>query len=214
MTASFASRIYICQVYHYSAKGLKANTLITIDGGTYDITTTDDGIHSDGNIVINGGKITISSKDDGIHADGMVEINDGTLDITAAEGIEGTYVKINGGTINISASDDGINAGNKSNAYSVKIEINGGYITIKMGSGDTDAIDSNGDLYISGGTLDITAQSPFDYDGTAKYTGGTIIVNGTTTNQITNQMMGGPNGGQNGNMNQMGPNGNQRRGMR
>ena len=60
-----------------------------------------------------------------------------------------------------------------------------------MGQGDTDAIDSNGNLYINGGTLDIKAQSPFDYDGEAKHTGGTIIVNGTTTNQITNQMMGG-----------------------
>ena len=30
---------------------------------------------------------------------------------------------------------------------------------------DTDAIDSNGDLTINGGTFDITAQSAFDYDG-------------------------------------------------
>ena len=71
-----------------------------------------------------------------------------------------------------------------------------------MGQGDTDAIDSNGNLYINGGTIDITASSPFDYDGEAKYTNGTIIVNGTTTNEITNQMMGGemPHGNmQNGN---------------
>ena len=60
-----------------------------------------------------------------------------------------------------------------------------------MGSGDTDGIDSNGNLYINGGIIDITANSPFDYDGEAKYNGGTIIVNGTETNTITNQMMGG-----------------------
>jgi len=178
-----------------SLKGLKAVSLIVIDGGTFNINTTDDGIHSNGNIIIDNGTFTINSNDDAIHADGKIEINEGTLNIDAAEGIEATYVLINGGTININASDDGINAGNKSSAYSVKIEINGGYITIKMASGDTDGIDSNGNIYINGGTIDITANSPFDYDGEAKYTGGTIIVNGTTTNEITNLMMGGMNGG-------------------
>ena len=44
---------------------------------------------------------------------------------------------------------------------------------------------------MNGGKIDITGQSPFDYDGIAEYNGGTIIVNGTTTNKITNQMMGG-----------------------
>lgn len=67
-----------------------------------------------------------------------------------------------------------------------------------MGQGDTDAIDSNGDLYINGGTLNITAQSPFDYDGQANYTGGTMIVNGSETTTITNQMMGGGMGGMQG----------------
>ena len=65
-----------------------------------------------------------------------------------------------------------------------------------MGQGDTDGIDSNGNLYINGGTINITANSPFDYDGEAKYNGGTIIVNGEETNTITNQMMGGGPGGQ------------------
>ena len=132
----------------------------------------------------------------------MIVINDGTFNITAAEGIEATYIKINGGTINISASDDGINAANKSSYYSIAVEINGGYITIKMGAGDTDAIDSNGNIYINGGTIDITGNSAFDYDGKAEYNGGTLIVNGTQTNTITNQFMGGGmNGGRQMNQN-------------
>ena len=61
-----------------------------------------------------------------------------------------------------------------------------------MGQGDTDAIDSNGDIVINDGTININAQSPFDYDGEAKYKGGIIIVNGKATNKITNQMMGMP----------------------
>jgi hypothetical protein len=63
-----------------------------------------------------------------------------------------------------------------------------------MGSGDTDGVDSNGNIILNGGTLDITAQSPFDYDGTAQNNGATIIVNGSETDTITNQMMGGHGG--------------------
>lgn len=174
-----------------SSKGVKAGKEITINSGNITVNSTDDSIHSNGSIIINGGTLTINSGDDGIHADGMIVINAGTFNIIAAEGIEATYVKINDGTINISASDDGINAGRKSTDYAITIEINGGYITIKMGQGDTDGIDSNGNIYINGGTIDITGNSPFDYDGTAEYNGGTLIVNGTQTNSITNQFMGG-----------------------
>ena len=95
--------------------------------------------------------------------------------------------------INITASDDWINAASKSKSYEVAVVINWWYIKIVMWAWDTDGIDSNGNLYINGGTVDITANSPFDYDGTAKLNGGTIIVNGTQTNTITNQMMGGGN---------------------
>ena len=69
-----------------------------------------------------------------------------------------------------------------------------------MGSGDTDGIDANGNIYINGGTIDITAASPFDYDGQAEYKGGTLIVNGEQTTTITNQMMGGGMRGGQGNM--------------
>ena len=196
-----------------STKGIKAGINIIINGGTYDLSTTDDGIHSNGNVTINDGKFNITSDDDAIHADGMVEINKGTFTISAHEGVEATYVKINGGDINISASDDGINAGNKSSNYSVAIEINGGNTTIKMGSGDTDGIDSNGNIFINGGTINITGNSAFDYDGKAEYNGGTIIVNGETTNTITNQFMGGGQMGQGGMNNGMQGNMNMRGGM-
>ena len=170
---------------------------IIIENGNIIIESQVDGIQAETNLKIDGGSYEVTAGDDGIHANGMLQIDDGTFNITAAEGLEATYVKINGGTINIQASDDGINGANKSDSYSVTVEINNGNLTIKMGSGDTDAIDSNGNIYINGGTIDITGNSPFDYDGKAEYNGGTIIVNGTQTNTITNQMMGGEmqNGG-------------------
>lgn len=174
-----------------SMKAIKAVGNIYITSGTFNVNSEDDSIHSNGDIVITDGTFTLSSSDDGVHADGLLEINGGTFTITSSEGLEATYIKINDGNITINASDDGINAANKSTNYSVKVEINGGDIKVKMGSGDTDGIDSNGDIYINGGTINITGNSPFDYDGTAKYSGGTMIVNGTETTQITNQMMGG-----------------------
>ena len=64
-----------------------------------------------------------------------------------------------------------------------------------MGSGDTDAIDSNGDITITGGTIDITAQSATDFDGTGTLSGGTLTVNGSEVTELTSQMMGGMGGG-------------------
>ena len=185
-----------------ASKAFEANDSILINDGSFTITAGTDGFHSEndeddtkGEVVILGGSININAKDDAIHGQSAVTIEGGTLDIEAGEGIESTQVTIRDGTLNITASDDAINAGQKSKAYSPVITISGGNITIVMAAGDTDAIDSNGDIYISGGTIDITAQSPFDYDGKGEYTGGTIVVNGETINSLSNQMMGGFAGG-------------------
>ena len=74
------------------------------------------------------------------------------------------------------------------------MEITGGTLTIRMASGDTDGVDSNGNLIISGGTIDVTGQSTFDCDGTVTFTGGTVIVNGQQVTTIPTQMMGGRGG--------------------
>ena len=174
-----------------SAVGIRANDSIRIAEGTLNITAGTDGIHAEnssddskGYIFIAKGTIKIEAGDDCIHGGSVVQIDDGTITLDGAEGIEGTYVQINGSTININATGDGINAGSKSESYPVTIEITGGEITIVMASGDTDGIDSNGDLKISGGTINVTGSGSFDYDGNAEFTGGTIIVNGTKLDTI------------------------------
>ena len=177
-----------------SYKAIKSDNEITISGGTFVINSVDDAIHSDGDITIDDGSFDIVSSDDAIHADKMVTINGGDFTIEAHEGIEGTYIKINGGDIDISASDDGINAAQKVSDYTATFEMNDGNLSVNMGQGDTDAIDSNGYIYINGGTINITAQSAFDYDSGAEHNGGTIIINGTETDEITNQFGGGMQG--------------------
>jgi hypothetical protein len=81
----------------------------------------------------------------------------------------------------------------------VVIEVNGGDITVVMGSGDTDGFDANGSIYINGGTINVTGNSAFDYDNTAELNGGTVIINGEEVTEIPQSMMGGPGmGGQGG----------------
>ena len=180
---------------------LEANDLIAVCDGTININSQKDGLHCEydeddtvGAVYISGGTLNIDAAKNGIRATTTLTIDGGTLNINAAEGLESTQVEINDGTIDITATDDGINAGQKSDSLNIVLTINGGKITISMGQGDTDAIDSNGDLFINGGTVDITAQYAFDFDGTGQLNGGTVTVNGQTVTQLTNSMMGG--GGQ------------------
>ena len=176
---------------------IRAKDSLAIADGSFKLVSDNDGLHAEngdddslGNIYITGGDFNIQVADDAIHANSLLQIDGGTFDITAAEGLEGTYIKVNDGTILINASDDGVNAAYKSSAYTPTFEMNGGTLTINMGAGDTDAVDSNADLIINGGTIDITGQSAFDYDGTAQHNGGTIIVNGQTVDSISGQGMG------------------------
>ena len=179
-----------------SAKGIVCNDSLEISGGTYMITAADDGINTNDMLTVSGGTFTIEAGDDGLHTDGYMGINGGTIDIIAAEGLEATYIMINNGDINITATDDGINAAAKSDDYTPTVEINGGNITIVMGQGDTDGIDSNGNIIINGGTIDISGQSAYDYDGYAELNGGTLTVNGEEITTIENQFGGQMPGGQ------------------
>ncbi len=181
-----------------ASKCLEANDSIRIADGSFTLTAGTDGLHAEngdddskGYIYLAGGSFSIQAGDDGIHANAFIRIDGGNYTIRAAEGIESTYIQINDGTIRIDSWDDGINAARKSSAYSVCVEINGGDITISMGAGDTDGIDSNGNIIVNGGCINITGNSSFDYDGTAQYNSGTIVVNGQQLSTIPNQMMGG-----------------------
>ncbi|MDO4523191.1 MAG: carbohydrate-binding domain-containing protein [Eubacteriales bacterium] len=190
--------------YEISSAGnaFEANDSVRIADGTFTINTGKDAFHAEnheddskGYIYIADGTFHITAEDDGIQGNAIVRIDGGAFTINAAEAIEGTYVQINDGTIDITASDDGINAAAKSASYEVKLEINGGDLTIDMGQGDTDALDANGNLEINGGSLNITAASAFDYDGSGMLNGGTVIVNGQEVTELTPSMMGGGFGG-------------------
>lgn len=162
-----------------SIKGIKADGDMYLNGGTYQIDSEDDSIHSNANITIADGTYTLATGDDGVRADDALIVNGGTITVTESyEGLEGLTVTINDGTIDITARDDGINAAGE------KMELNGGYIHILAGG---DGMDSNGNLTINGGEIYIdgpsdNGNSAIDYgDRSSAYVnGGTLVAIGSS----------------------------------
>jgi len=164
--------------------GIRGKDSLTINGGTINVTAGGDGIKSTNDTDTTKG-FTVKVGDDGIKAETALTIDGGTISVPeSVEALEGTNVTINGGTLDVYGSDDAINAASTMSS-DIFIKVTGGDLTVAVGSGDTDAFDANGDIYISGGTIDVTAQSAFDFDGTAELTGGTVTVNGEQITQIT-----------------------------
>ncbi len=174
------------------SKAVAADNAIWIAGGDLRLKADTDGLHAEnendgtrGSIYIGGGRLDIDAGDDGIHGQALVRIDDGILSVAADEGIESTWVLINGGVIDIRASGDGINAGQKSDVYRPKIEIRGGTVSVGMDGEDPDALDSNADMLIAGGTVSVTGAG-IDWDGELYFTGGTVIMDGETVSEIPN----------------------------
>ncbi|MBT3272795.1 MAG: carbohydrate-binding domain-containing protein [Spirochaetales bacterium] len=178
--------------------GLEANDSIRIYDGNISIEAGADALHSEndedplsGYIYIQSGTLDISAADDGIRGNSIIQIDGGIINIsTCKEGIEATHIQINGGTLVIYATDDGINATARS-TIDIVIEVYGGDISVTMASGDTDAFDSNGDLFIYGGDIDIAAQSSFDANGTAQLVNGNVTINGTAVAELPQGRTGG-----------------------
>lgn len=171
-----------------STKGIKAETDITISGGTITVNSADHAIHSAAAITISGGEMNLTSqKGKGISAHGEFVINDGVINVLkSTEGLEAkANFTINGGTISITASDDGINAGGTAGrdvaggkteeSTGHDLTINGGKIYVNA-SGD--GLDANGKMIIAGG--DIIVEGPTNSGNGALDSGGVININGGT----------------------------------
>lgn len=94
-----------------SMKGLKAEAGIAVSGGTFNIDSADDTVHSNGSILISGGDLDLAAGDDGIHADVSIVVSGGKVNIKESyEGIEAADITLSGGEVRVVASDDGVNA--------------------------------------------------------------------------------------------------------
>ena len=125
---------------------------------------------------------------------------------TSDEGIEAMGITLYSGSIEIRATEDGINAASPgdecgenaercSGDCACFIDIKGGMLSLISGE---DGLDANGDIFISGGKIQIFAASntedqPIDQDGILNITGGSIIAAGSSkmqggVNAQTNQI--------------------------
>lgn len=186
--------------------GILSKDELVITGGIYNITTVKDALNGKDCVKIKDGTFTlksiqgngIQSKNDEDETKGYVYIAGGNIDIVnCQEGIEGTAILIIDGTINITAMDDGLNAASGT-ASSTENEGFGArgfeendscYILISGGTMNVDAsgdgIDTNGSLYITGGTTYVSGPANsgnggLDYSRTADITGGTVVITGST----------------------------------
>lgn len=184
-----------------SQKGVKAETILTILGGTLSIDSVDDALHAV-DVAISGGEMTLATGDDGVHADNTLTVSGGTITVTRSyEGLEGADVTLSGGEIDVTASDDGINGAGGDSATTTDegtfgdsgrfgrdrfasstgtILISGGMISVNA-SGD--GVDVNGDLEMTGGELYVngprsSGNGALDYDGSFTLTGGTVVAVG------------------------------------
>lgn len=168
-----------------SAKAIKGGISLTIDGGTFNISSADDALHTNGIMTINGGNIALASADDGLKAEVSITIAFTILTISKSyEGIESPVITIHSGDVNIIASDDGFNAtkgnGGESNDGSI-LTINGGNIAVNVSGGD--GLDSNGSIVMTAGEVIVRGPSSqpevaIDYNGTFILSGGLVIASG------------------------------------
>lgn len=189
-----------------SAKGLKAVGDLTVSGGKITMDTMDDALHCGGILTVTDqADITISTGDDGLHSDDTLAISGGVINIlTSYEGLEAVKIEVSGGEINLVSSDDGINAAGGVDAdtdfafmgppmgfgggaetletATYYAYISGGILNVDAGG---DGLDSNGALFIDGGTVTVSGpvqsmNGALDYTTTGQVSGGTVMILGTT----------------------------------
>lgn len=173
-----------------------------IAGGTYTIAAGDDGIHASYDTIITDGSITITDSYEGIEGR-RITVSGGTINLTASDdginaatggssdeqrmpgGQQPQEMRMPGGQ-----KPSGMDMDNKGQAPAsrsasdddVYIKITGGTITVNAGG---DGIDSNGNLYITGGAVYVAGPTSngdgaLDYEGEASITGGTLIAAGSS----------------------------------
>lgn len=187
-----------------SGHGLAGKDSVRIANGSFIIQVDEDAIHASnseeaekGYVYIADGTLKIDAGDDAIHAETRLMIDGADINITSCyEGLEAITIDVLGGNISIVASDDGLNAagGNDQSGSEsgwgkgMMGDINeNAYINIAGGKLHVDArgdgVDSNGDLYVSGGKTYIigptnSANGALDYAIDAQISGGVFVATG------------------------------------
>jgi hypothetical protein len=172
--------------------GLDDETLISTNyylyvGGETSVTVNaqDDSVKCNyGSITIDNSTLNLTTYDDGVSSDGITTVVNSDIPINSSyEGLEGGQVLLKGANnrIRIKASDDGINAATDyTDLYpNLLIQIDDGYTYVDA---EGDGLDSNGDIKITGGTTIIegTTSGGNNALDVGEENGGKLLVNGGT----------------------------------
>jgi len=179
--------------------GLHTNDGVIINDGTLTINAVGEGIQCDtSSVVITGGTITVTSTTDkGILAYANIDISGGTIAITSKYKCIKTQsnLTISGGTITAIATGTSSGGGGRPGQSSSSdgtpegIEAKG-TITISGGrvfaQANDDAINSGGDMTISGGVIMAysTGNDGLDANGNCYITGGTVYAIGASSPEV------------------------------
>lgn len=161
-----------------STKGLKAGVELLITDGVVEVSASDDAVHSDGDLWIGGGLLTLATGDDAVHADGALLVSGGAVEVTASwEGLEGAQVIITGGSVVVWADDDAVNAAGDAPTEELVVAVRGGHLVLSAGS---DAIDSNGGVEMTGGTVVLNGPFAFAKPAIDRHVRHTVLLAGAT----------------------------------
>ena len=175
--------------------GIHSDTFIYTEGGTILVNSCYEGLEAK-TIDIAGGDITIYPTDDGINANGGATTNGGMGGgpggggappggDNGSQGGQSDNDEKNNTTNNTTNDGEKNNTTETTEEEETYIRISGGTVTIINTTGnDADGLDSNGSIYIDGGTINVSlpggnTNNAIDYgsenNGEAIVTGGTVL---------------------------------------